>query len=385
MAAYTAPARLVVFVGSYTKPMGHCPSACGVGVTAYSCDEATGALAPLGPPAALENPSFLCLGPPRPGSSERVLYAACEYAEGDGRIAALRVSPDGRFAATVPLSDVCAGGGAPCNLALGGEVLLCANYCGGTIGAWAVGADGSIGERIAWRDHNDQAARPADALGPRGARQEAAHPHCVCPAGAGHVLVADLGYDAVVALGSGFNGASAPLCARDARPLALPPGAGPRHVALHPSGARAFVIHELGCAISAHDFDPLSAELSPSRCTVATLPRGVDADACANTCAEVRCSRDGRFVYGSNRGHDSIATFAFDEPTAALQPLAHTSSGGRTPRAFALSPSERLMLVANQDSSSVVAFSRDAASGVLTPTGVVNQIGSPVFLLFAEL
>ena len=384
MAAYIAPARLVVFVGSYTKPMGHCPAARGEGVTAYACDEATGALTPLGPPAALENPSFLCLGPPQPGASDRVLYAACEHADGDGRIAALRVSPGGRFAAAAPLSDVCAGGGAPCNLALGGEVLLCANYSGGTIGAWAVRADGSIGERVAWRDHNG-AARPAAALGPRAARQEAAHPHCVCPAGAGHVLVADLGYDAVVALGSGFDGAAAPLSERDARPLALPSGAGPRHVALHPGGARAFVIHELGCAVSAHDFDPLSAALSPSRCTVSTLPRDADADACANTCAEVRCSSDGRFVYGSNRGHDSIATFAFDEPTATLRPLAHTSSGGRTPRAFALSPSGRLVLVANQDSSSVVAFARDAASGMLTPTGVVNEIGSPVFLLFAEL
>ena len=196
MAAYIAPARLVVFVGSYTKPMGHCPAARGEGVTAYACDEATGALTPLGPPAALENPSFLCLGPPQPGASDRVLYAACEHADGDGRIAALRVSPGGRFAAAAPLSDVCAGGGAPCNLALGGEVLLCANYSGGTIGAWAVRADGSIGERVAWRDHNG-AARPAAALGPRAARQEAAHPHDLFVVG-NQLYVPDLGMDQIL-------------------------------------------------------------------------------------------------------------------------------------------------------------------------------------------
>jgi 6-phosphogluconolactonase (cycloisomerase 2 family) len=156
-------------------------------------------------------------------------------------------------------------------------------------------------------------------------------------------------------------------------------GSGPRHVAFHPAGSFAYVVGELDSTVTAHHFDPTTGRLAPFQ-VVPTLP---DTFVGNSRAAEVAVSRDGRFLYASNRGHDSIVTFAINQRDGRLTPAAWTDSQGKTPRFFALDPAGHFLFVANEDSDSIVPFRVDDQNGGLSPAGASMRNGSPVCIVFA--
>jgi 6-phosphogluconolactonase len=159
---------------------------------------------------------------------------------------------------------------------------------------------------------------------------------------------------------------------------ALTPGSGPRHFAFHPNGRFAYVINELSNTVAVFGYDADAGRLTHVD-TVNTLPEDFKGD---NTTAEVRVHPSGRFVYGSNRGHDSIAVFQVNAETGGLKPAGHTSTGGKTPRNFGIDPSGRYLLAANQDTGNVVAFAIDQETGALTATGQEISVARPVCVTF---
>ena len=175
-----------------------------------------------------------------------------------------------------------------------------------------------------------------------------------------------------------LNAPTAILTPHDPAFAALPPGAGPRHFAFHPSNALAWSINELDSTVTTFAWDTRAGALE-RRESVSTLPPG-----CTNrsTTAEIAVHPSGRFLYGSNRGHDSIAVFAIDGATGRLSPVQHQVTGGRTPRNFALDPSGRFLLAANQDSGTIVVFRVDPDTGRLAPAGHEARVALPVCVLF---
>jgi 6-phosphogluconolactonase len=156
------------------------------------------------------------------------------------------------------------------------------------------------------------------------------------------------------------------------------PGAGPRHVAFHPSNRYAYIINELGCTVDAFAWDAHAGTFAPLQ-TISTLPADFTG---ANTTAEIAVHPSGRFLYGSNRGHDSIAIFAIDPASGMLTALGNEPTGGKEPRSFAIDPTGTFLLAANQNSSTVVTFRIDPSTGALAATGAIAQVPTPVCLLF---
>jgi 6-phosphogluconolactonase len=160
----------------------------------------------------------------------------------------------------------------------------------------------------------------------------------------------------------------------------MAPGAGPRHFAFHPDGRHAYSINELNSTVTALSWDPTAGRLTPGS-SVSTLPAGFTG---SNTTAEVEVDARGRFLYGSNRGHDSIAVFAIHPETRALTLVAHTATRGKEPRHFALDPTGSWLVAANQESNTLAVFRVDPARGTLSPVGDVVPVGRPVCVLFAR-
>lgn len=316
------------------------------GIGAASADPFTGALrVEEVTPAA--DPSFLALS-----ATGRVLYAVNETA--DGRVSAFALAPDGTVRR--PLGEAPSGGAHPCHLALhpGGRHLFTANYTSGTVAVVALRSDGAP-EGVA------QVVRYTGS-GPHPDRQEGPHAHMVLPDPTGRrLLTADLGTDSVHV--HRFDPRRGRL--DEGTRVPMPPGSGPRHLALHPSGRAAYVLGELDSTLTACAYDPDRGALTPAA-TVPVLPEGIGAE--GTTAAEVLVSADGRFVYASNRGHDLIAVLAVDPLDATrLRPVSHHPCGGRSPRHLALDPDQRLLYAANQDSGTVTVLRRDPVSGTLAP------------------
>jgi 6-phosphogluconolactonase len=212
-------------------------------------------------------------------------------------------------------------------------------------------------------------------------RQKEPHAHAV-QTGPGNrfAYVPDLGLDQVLIYR--FDPAKGSLERNDPPYAALPPGSGPRHLAFHPNGRLAFVINELTCTIVAFEVDAARGGLTPVH-TVSTLPEGETVQKGYST-AEVVVHPSGRFVYGSNRGHDTIVAFSLDEKTGRLTHVQHEKTQGSTPRNFAIDPTGAFLLAANQRSDSVVVFRIDQQTGRLAPAGHTIQVGSPVAVKFVK-
>ncbi len=191
-------------------------------------------------------------------------------------------------------------------------------------------------------------------------------------------FVADLGADKVMIYR--FDPAKGTLTPNDPPSVAIEPGSGPRHFAFHPSGNFAYVINELASTITALAYDAARGTLKPIG-TVSTLPRDFQGE---NTTAEVRVHPSGKFVYGSNRGHDSIAMFAVDPATGTLTPMGHQGTGGKTPRNFNIESDGKFLLAANQDSGTINVFRIDAQTGKLEPTSHSVEIPKPVCIRFLK-
>ena len=352
---------MFVYVGAYTEP----PQGKAEGIVVYRFDADAGVLHPAQTVPDVANPSFLALDPPR-----RHLYAVNEVA--DGHLSAFARDP--QTGALTALNRQPSHGAAPCNISLdaAGRYALVANYAGGTLAVLPIAGDGRLEPATSVVRHEGSSIN-------RG-RQEGPHPHMVAPTPDDHfVLATDLGTDQIFTYRlDAATGQLAPN-ARGSATVTAEAGSGPRHFAFAPNGRTVYVVNEIASTLTVYAYDGERGSLHP-RQTVSTLPDGF---AGKNTGAHVAVAPDGRFVYGSNRGHDSIAVWAVDVASGDLTLVGHEPTRGRSPRHFALDPTGAWLLAANQESDTVVAFRRDADSGLLAATGQVTRTPSPVAILFA--
>ena len=351
----------LVYVGTYTKRDSE-------GIYVYRMDGATGELEYSSKATEIEEPSFLATDP-----ENRYLYVVSEVDEFEGQptgaVSAYSISPG-----TGELSYLnrrLTGGTIPCHVQVNraGSYLLLANYGSGSVASFPIEDGGGLGEAVSAFQHEGSSVNPE--------RQEGPHAHSINLDPANRfAFVPDLGTDRVMFYR--FDAETGILEPNDPPFVEAEPGSGPRHFDFHPNGRHAYVINELGSTVTAYDYDAERGALSPIH-TVSTLPEGFQG---STTCADVHVTSDGRFVYGSNRGHDSIARFSVDQESGRLTPTGHTPTQGRTPRNFGIDPSGQLLLAANQDSDTIVTFRIDRASGDLIPTGHVAEVPMPVCLKF---
>lgn len=359
--------RLRVYVGTYTGKDGS------KGIYAMELDLATGKLSAPELAAEATNPTFLAIHP-----SQRFLYAVGEIGRFQGRssgsVSSFAIAPDS--AKLAPINQQLSGGAGPCHVAVdkAGRNLLVANYSGGSVAVLPIAPDGSLREPSCTIQHEGK--------GPDPRRQERPHAHSINLDPAGRLaFAADLGLDKLLIYR--FDPDKGMLTPHDPPFASVAPGAGPRHFAFHPNGRFAYAINEMGMTVTAFAYDAERGALKEIQ-TVPTLPAG-RAITPADSTAEVVVHPSGRFLYGSNRGHDSLAIFAVDAETGNLTPVGHEPTGGKTPRNFAIEPSGAWLLATNQNSGNVVVFRVDGETGKLAPAGSTAEVPFPVCVRFLPL
>jgi 6-phosphogluconolactonase len=350
---------LIMYVGSYT--------ARGAGIYRYSVNPTTGALTLLNTIGDLQNPSFVALDP-----QGRYLYAGNEIGNYEGRqsgsVTAFAIEPDGnlRFLNRQPTE-----GRNPAHVSVDptGRFVMAANYTGGNVAVLPILSGGSLAAPSSVVAHTG-------ALGPNTGRQEAPHAHMILPDPSGRfVLANDLGLDKTFIYRLDSAGR---LSASDPTFITAPAGAGPRHLAFHPNGRLLFILNELNSTLRSFTWNSTTG-LAEQVQSISTLPEGYVG---VNTTAHVVVAPSGRFVYASNRGHDSIAVFAVDPATGRLTAVERVWSQGETPRNFAIDPSGNFMYVAHQNTDNIVTFRVDQTTGKLTSTGQYTAAGQPVSIVF---
>lgn len=351
----------LVYIGTYTHTTSK-------GIYAYRFTPSTGDILPLGVVAETAHPSYLIVHP-----NHRFLYAVNEHetaTEPGNTITAFAM--DTRTGKLTFLNRVSSKGVGPCHIAIDktGKILVAANFGSGSVAAFPIRRDGRLGEASAFMQHHGSSVNPQTQAGP--------HAHCVVFSPDNRfVIVADRGLDKVFVYR--LTLATGSLEPNDPPFIALHPGWGPRHLAFHPNGRYLYVVSEMGSRLTTLDYDAENGTLKELQ-TVSALPDGFTG---RNVSAEVQVDRAGRFVYGSNRGDNSIGVFAIDANTGTLTIVEHVSTQGKTPRNFSLDPTGAYLFVANQDSASIVIFRVDSATGKLTPTGrILNDATEPTCVLF---
>jgi len=352
----------LLWIGTYTGPQSQ-------GIYAFRFDDETGALSPLGLAAETPSPSFLALHP-----NGKVLYAVNETHDGPGNsgmVTAFGIDPaTGRL---TKINEQPSRGADPCHLAVDatGQYLVVANYTGGNFVVFPLTADGHLAAASSILANSGS--------GPNHERQDGPHAHDVVFDAANRFLVAvDLGLDQLFVYR--FDRAVGGFTFSDPPSARVKPGAGPRHFAFHPDGRHAYSINELDSTVTALEWDPSNGKLTAGP-SVSTLPAGFAGE---NSTAEVEVDSRGRFLYGSNRGHDSIAVFRINPVSGALTLIAHTLTRGKEPRHFTLDPTGRWLIAGNQNSNTLAVFRVDPTAGTLSPVGDPVSVGSPVCILFAK-
>lgn len=351
----------LMYVGTYTRETS-------AGIYAYTFEESTGEARELGLVADMRDPSFLALHP-----GGRFLYAVSETddydSDGSGSVLSFAIEPgSGRLR---KLNEVSSAGGWPCHLDIDstGRMLIVANYKGGNVASFPVNEDGTLGRAASFFQHEGSSVH---------ARQEQPHAHSADYSADGRfAFFSDLGLDQVKVYRA--DPATATMSPHEPPHVEVEPGSGPRHFALHPSGRFAYGLNELSSTVTVYAFDSEAGALSVQQ-TASTLPEGFETE---NYTAEIYVHPTGRFVYASNRGHDSIAIFAIDPENGRIEPRGQVSTRGEWPRNFAFDPSGQFLLAANQNSDNIAVFRIDQESGALEPTGTDLAIDAPVCLLFA--
>ena len=349
-----------LYVGAYTGPNNK-------GIPAFRYDASQLTFEPLGTVAEMERPSFLAFSPDR-----RFLYAVSELGnsgKSEGYVYAFGI--DRATGKLTFLNRQTSGGGGACHLVVDktGKFLLVANYGTGSTASFPLNSDGSLGNLISKIQF--------EGSGPNQRRQKGPHAHAVVLSPDNRFLfVPDLGADRVRILR--FDPSNGSLTANTPADVAVKPGAGPRHFTFSPNGRFAYLICEMGSLVVAFRYDSSAGSLTEIQ-TASTLPDGFTGE---NNSAEIEVDPSGRFLYASNRGHDSIAVFSIDDKTGKLERTQIESTQGRTPRNFAIDPTGRHLLAADQDSNRIVVFDRDSRTGKLTATGKTVDVPSPVCLLF---
>jgi 6-phosphogluconolactonase len=340
------------------------------GIYASKLDAVTGKLTPPELVAETTSPSFLAVSP-----NGKFLYAANEVPKFEGKTAGA-VSAfviDRATGKLTALNQKSSGGAGPCHLVVDatGKSVLVANYGGGSVQALPVKPDGSLDDGGTFIQHEGSSVDKG--------RQSSPHGHCiVTDPGNRFALACDLGLDKVLIYK--LDPAQAGLAPNDPSFGSVPAGSGPRHIAFRPDGKFAYVINEMACTVTTFAFDGKRGALEAIE-TVSSLPKDETVQRGFST-AEIEAHPSGNFVYGSNRGHDTLAVFAIDAKSGKLMPVEHVSTKGKTPRSFGIDPTGRWLLAANQGSDNVVVFGIDAKTGKLSPTGQELLVGAPVCVKF---
>ncbi len=356
------PKKYRLYVGTYTSGDSE-------GIYQYEFDIEGGGLSQTGVTPGVADPSFLTVS-----ADGKFLYAVNEMVEFEGKPsgAVSAFSINAESGTLMLLNQQATAGGAPCHISIDrtGKMVLVANYVGGNIAVFPVESDGRLAAA--------SQVIPHEGSGPNERRQEAPHAHNIIfdPAEK-FAFATDLGIDKVMVYSVDMNNSQ---LSPAANPFAeVTAGAGPRHLAFHPSGKFAYVIQELDNHITAMRYDAQSGALR-ALTTTSTLPADFSG---RSYCADIHVHPSGKFLYGSNRGHNSIAVFAVADD-GALSAIQHQSVGGDWPRNFTIDPSGRYLLVANQKSSNIVVFEIDQTTGKLTETGISVNVPNPVCLVFAN-
>jgi 6-phosphogluconolactonase len=361
-AAVEVPARVAaraertVYIGTYTGPMSK-------GIYAFRFNDSSGTLTSIGLVAETPSPSFLTSS-----ANGRFVFAVNEL-QSFGGAASGSVTSFAVDSATAKLTEISvqpSRGAGPCHLVLDrtGRYLAVANYGGGNFALLPVDTEGRL--------------QPAtNVVSGVGSEPAASKPlgHAVgFDAGNRFLVTADKGLDRMLVFR--FDASTGALTPHQPPSASLPPGSGPRHFEFHPNGRWLFAINEQAATITTFSWDQKSGSLTASG-SVPTRPEGFT----TGSTAEIAVHPTGKFVYGSNRGHDSIAVFGVGAD-GALTLVEHESTRGQTPRNFALDPSGRWLIAANQRSHTLAVFSIDQTTGALAPVGPLSNVGSPVSILF---
>lgn len=366
LAADAPSGKQRVYFGTYTGKSSK-------GIYRAELDLATGKLSEPALAGEAVNPSFLAIAP-----NQKFLYAVGEVNDVNGKkgggVSAFAIdSATGDLKMLNQQSSVGAG---PCHIVVDrtGKVALVANYGGGSAAALPISADGKLGEASSFVQHTGSSINPGN--------QAAPHAHSVNVDAANRfAFVADLGIDKVLVYR--LDPDKGTITANDPPAASVEAGSGPRHFAFHPNGKNAYVINEIKLTVTAFQYDAAKGVLTPQQ-TISTLPEGVT-DHKGMSTAEVQVHPSGKFLYGSNRGHHSIAIFSIDLATGKLTAVGHQGQGIKTPRNFGIDPTGNYLLACNQDSDSVIVFRIDQTTGKLEPTGSTVSVGTPVCVKFLPL
>ena len=353
----------LVYVGTYTDmigPMGRKSE----GIYVYRMDPETGRLTFDSVATNVVRPSFLALHP-----TSRYLYAVNEIADQSGGVTAFAIDP--RSGRLTFLNQQPSQGAASCHLTVDstGRFVMTASFGSGNLALLPIAADGRLLPATQVIQHLGAHETPESHTAARAhmITQDPSHRF---------VLVPDLGLDQLFIYQ--FDAATGTLRPHIPPHVSVQAGAGPRHLDFHPSGRYAYLINELDATINVYAYEPTAGHFDILQ-TVSTLPEGYDGQ---RWCADIHVAPSGRFMYGSNRGHDSLVVFAIDHDTGRLTLVGHTPTGGKTPRNFGLDPRGRFLIVANQDSDNLVVFAIDPETGQLSPTGEGVEVPAPVCVKF---
>ena len=326
----------------------------------------TGKLTPVGVQEGLVNPSFVAIHP-----NEKFLYAVGEVGdfrgEKAGAVSALAI--DAKTGGLTLLNQQSSKGGAPCHLVVdaAGKNVLVANYTGGSVACLPIQPDGSLAPASSFIQHEGSSVDPR--------RQQGPHAHSINldPANK-FAFAADLGLDKILVYA--LDADKGQLTPHDPPSASVKPGAGPRHFHFHPSGKYAYVINEMNLTVTAFSYNADKGVLSEIQ-TITTIP-DEDRDQKGLSTAEVRVHPSGKFLYGSNRGHDTIVAYRINQDTGRLTHVENEPTGGKTPRNFYIDPTGTYLLAENQSTNSIVVFRINQDTGALEATGNTAEVPSPV-------
>lgn len=359
-----------MYVGTYTAEAGSTSK----GIYVYRFDPETAEITPVGLAAETPNPSFLAVHP-----NHRFLYAVNEAGnykgEKSGAVSAFAI--DRTTGKLTLLNQVASKGADPCYIVVDktGKYVLVANYTGGSVAVFPVLEDGRLGEASAFIQHTGHGSDPD--------RQEGPHAHSIDLSPDNRfAIVDDLGLDETLVYR--FDNAKGALSLNDPQVYTTlakaDSGAGPRHFAFHPNGKFAYVINEMGSTVSVFSYDSSGGVLRRLQ-TISSIPQDFSGH---KEAAEIQVHPSGKFLYASNRGHDSIAVFAIDPDKGTLTLIEYAPTKGQTPRSFEIAPRGSLLFAANEKSNSIVVFRIDDKTGRLMSTGKVLEVAEPVCVKFVQ-
>ena len=355
----------VLFVGTYTEPEGSQSE----GMYIYRIDPTSGQLMFDSVVQGIINPSFLAVHP-----GQNFLYAVNEVqnfnSQAGGGVSAFSINESS--GELTLLNEQFSHGADPCyiNIEQTGRFAMVANYSSGSVAMFPINPDGSLGAASDVVQHSGSSFHPE--------RQTKAHAHCILPDQINRFAIAvDLGLDKLIIYQMDVEHGKLHLH----HEVNVHPGAGPRHLTFHPNGQYVYLINELDATICVYRYHADDGTFEGLQ-TTSALPKDFEGE---NLCADIHVSPNGRFLYGSNRGHDSIVCFLIDENTGILTYIGHMLTGGREPRNFVIDPSGNFLLVANQKTDTISTFRIDLVTGRLFETGHQAEVSMPVCLKFAYL